>query len=338
MATPRLRHLPALALALGVLASSATARADGVEAAKASATQREQAQARFVKGRDLYTQSRFADALEEFRASHEIVASPNARLYSARCLRELGRVAEAYAELGRAEAEARDQVKDDARYARTAESAAEERRALAAKLAFLTVRVDNADATTTVKVSGEELPRAAWGDPLPITPGTREVVVETKGRAPLAQSVTATAGETKPLTIDASSAAPTGAAGTDRAPAPTDGTPADGEEGRRTLRTASFVAGGVGLAGIATFAIFGALSNGKFQNLQTACKGGPCPPSRQSDIDSGRSEQTIANIGLAIGLIGVAAGVTLFLVSAPKKSPAPTTGLLVGPTGIGGTF
>ncbi len=329
------RCLLALALTFGVVGSSTSAWAGGVEPGKASEAQRDQAQARFLKGRDHYGQSHFAEALEEFRASHEIVASPNARLFSARCLRELGRVGAAYAEFGRAEAEAREHLQVDPRYARTGESASEERRALAPKVGFVTFRIDNADASTTLRVSGEPITRAAWGEPFPVATGTREVVVETKGRPPLAQSVTVGAGETKPLLFDAGSA-PTDATTAPEASATPP--PTSDDATRKSLRTASYIGGGVGVAGLATFAIFGALSNGQFQDLKTACKNGPCPPARQSDIDAGRREQTIANVGLAIGLIGVAAGVTLFLVSSPRKSQPSSVGLLIGPGGLGGAF
>jgi hypothetical protein len=330
------RLLLATALVLGVASTSLGASADGIDPGKASAAQREQAQGHFLKGHELHGQGRFADALEEFRASHEIVASPNARLFSARCLRELGRVGEAYAEFGRAEVEARAHAHDDPRYARTGESAAEERRALAPKVAFVTLRIDNADASTTVKVAGEELGRAAWGDPLPLAPGPREVTVETKGRKPVVQTVTVAAGETKPLVFDAGAAPMDDAVGATTASPPP--APSGAGEDGAGLRTASFVAGGIGLVGLVAFATFGTLANGKFQDLETSCNRGPCPASRQSDIDAGRTDQTIANVGLAIGLIGVAAGVTLFLVSSPKKSPAPTARMIVGPTGLGGVF
>ena len=89
-----------------VLAASAPALAAGVDPANATPVQREQAQTHFLKGKASFDRNDLPGALEEFRASLEIVASPNARLYVARTLREMGRLVEAYAEFGRTAAEA----------------------------------------------------------------------------------------------------------------------------------------------------------------------------------------------------------------------------------------
>src|SRR5258708_31077752 len=80
--------------------------AAGVDPGVATPVQREQAQAQFQRGKKLYDAGNYEEALSEFRASLDIVASPNTRLYSARCLRELNRIVEAYAEFGRTAVEA----------------------------------------------------------------------------------------------------------------------------------------------------------------------------------------------------------------------------------------
>jgi hypothetical protein len=97
----------------------------------------------------------------------------------------------------------------------------------------------------------------------------------------------------------------------------------------RGLRTAAFVAGGVGVVGLATFVIFGALEKSTYNDLQDACHGGPCPPERADDISTGRSRQTIANVGLVAGLVGAAAGAVLFVVSAPSKTSSSASASVV---------
>ena len=127
-----------LVAALSLLASAGWAenvvRSEGVDPLSATPVQREQAQGRFLKGKELYDEGKFEEALAEFMASRGIVASPNARLYRARCLRELKRYVEAYTQFGRTMVEALELAKLEVRYARTADAATRERAELHQKL------------------------------------------------------------------------------------------------------------------------------------------------------------------------------------------------------------
>src|SRR5437868_6752686 len=81
----------ASALALAVLTQPALSQPD----AKQGGVDR----VRFKAAQQLYDKGDFAGALALFRDVMGINGSPNARLYAARCLRELGRLPEAYEEL-----------------------------------------------------------------------------------------------------------------------------------------------------------------------------------------------------------------------------------------------
>ena len=74
------------------------------------------AQARFDRGRELFQQGRFADALPEFRASLELFRSPNTRLYVGLCLQRMERFAESSAELSLTVSEADAMLATDRRY------------------------------------------------------------------------------------------------------------------------------------------------------------------------------------------------------------------------------
>ena len=136
---------------------------------------------------------------------------------------------------------------------------------------------------------------SGWAEPLPVLPGEAEVVVETPGHAPIRQKVTLAAGERKSLSIDAAADAPavselpTGAAKHEEIPA----------SGPR-YRPIAIAAGAVAVAGLATFAIAGAMSNGTYSDLKSACGDRACPPDKASDIDAGETQQTIANVGLVV--------------------------------------
>jgi hypothetical protein len=95
------------------------------------------------------------------------------------------------------------------------------------------------------------------------------------------------------------------------------------------LRTAGFVAGGVGLAGLALFAIAGLGAKSAYDKLQTDCGHTPCTDeAHRSDIEGGRMMQTAANVGLAAGLVGIGVGATLLVLgnqsSAEKRGPSAT--------------
>jgi hypothetical protein len=323
----------AVAVSLAVAVLPAPALADGVLPAAATPVQREQAQARFMRGKELLAKKQYEQALTEFRASHEIVTSPNTRLEIARCLRAMGRPVAAYAELGRAAVEAKELVSQDNRYQRAYDSATAERAEMEPQLGFVTLTIQNPAEETTVSVGAEEIRRAAWGEPAPVVAGATDVVVSTPGHAPVKRTVTVAAGQRQSLVIDALSGEPTGA------PAPPEQPPPP-EPSASPLRTWAYVAGGVGAAGLVTFAVAGLMAKSTYDDLNGACHGGPCPAAKSGEISSGETQQTIANVGLVIGVAGVGAGATLFVLSL-QKGPAPSNAaVVVGPAwaGVRGRF
>jgi hypothetical protein len=111
------------------------------------------------------------------------------------------------------------------------------------------------------------------------------------------------------------------------------------------LRNAAYVTAGVAVVGLGMFAFFGLKANSSYSDLQAACGNGPCPPGHESAISDGRTEQTVANIGLAVFVVGAAATATIWVLSAPKKTGGSGTAkatarLDVGPsfTGLRGAF
>ena len=319
-----------LSFAALAVASTSPARADGVLPSQATPVQREQAQSRFLRGKDLMARRAYSEALAEFRASHDIVASPNARLEIARCLLEAGKLVAAYAEFGRTTVEAKEQVAEDKRYQLALDSANAERADLEPKLGFVTLTIENPSDATRVTIAGEEIRRAAWTEPAPVMAGTTAIVVISPDRADVPGSVPLAAGARTALTIDAQSGAAAGPAlATSEAP------PSESHAGRVPLRSVAYVAAGVGAAGIATFAVFGALAHSTYDDLQNACGAGPCPASRADEISSGRTRQTIANVGLAVGLVGVGAGATLFVLSLKTGTASAGAALVVSPAWMG---
>jgi hypothetical protein len=81
------------------------------------------------------------------------------------------------------------------------------------------------------------------------------------------------------------------------------------------------VAGGIALAGLATFTVAGLLANGTYSDLEQECGGErPCGPGRENDIKTGKTQQTIANVGFVFFVVGAVGAVTLWVLSSPSKS------------------
>jgi len=312
------------------------AAATGAEPATATHGQKNEAQRKFDKGRSLSAAKRYPEALAEFRASYEIVASPNTHFSIGRALVAVGQLADAYVEFGKTVTEAHAAAPKDKRYQQTADAAEVEQRELRPKLAFLALSVEHAD-RATVKVGDREIDATALGGDIPVTPGTVTVVVSSGGAEVARQSVAVSTGDRKTIVIDALPNREPVPAPVEMHEVPT----VTVDRSPRGLRTAAYVAGGVGVVGLATFAVFGALEKSTYNDLQSACNAGPCPPEKADDISTGRSRQTIANVGLVAGIAGLAAGAVLFVLGAPTKSPASARASLVvapGFVGVGGSL
>jgi hypothetical protein len=331
-------------LMCSMLAAAAPALAAGVDPANATPVQREQAQSHFLKGKERFDHNDMPAALEEFRASLEIVASPNARLYVARTLREMGRLVEAYAEFGRTAAEAKEHEREDGRYGKAAEAALAERAAIAPQISFVQLNIKNSTDATTVTVAGSPLVRAGWSDPVPVKPGDVEVEVVTPGVLPIRKTLTLKAGDKAPLDIDAGAPQGGGVASAGGSTAPGAETGHGSRAGKSWMLPAAIAGGGVFVAGMLTFTIAGIASNNTYNDLKSKCGGGPCPSNLSGEVSSGKTQQAVANTGLVVGLIGLAVGGTFFaLWLVPPKNNAPAAAsarLLVGPGSLGfaGTF
>ncbi|HEY8087174.1 MAG TPA: tetratricopeptide repeat protein [Polyangiaceae bacterium] len=326
-------------LALALLAWPATAA--GVAPGDASPEQKSAAMTHFTAGKHALEEKNWDKATLELRASLDVVNSPNARLELARTLRDAGHDADAWTEYGRVAADATKLSATEPRYTQTADAAKSESAALEPKLAFVTVTLAHAPEGATLKVGGRQVPSDQWGGPMVVSPGAVDIVLSDAGGKELArQTVSATVGERAPVTLDAQPPPPPkpGAPDPDDKPdlsqpkAETAASPSD----RSKLRPYAYVAGGVGVVGLGLFTAFGLMDNSTYKNLQGACPNNQCPASRQSDIDSGKSQQTVANVGLVVGVLGLAAGGTLFVLSLGSKStPAATTGLVIAPSYLG---
>jgi hypothetical protein len=188
----------------------------------------------------------------------------------------------------------------------------------------------------TVSVDGVVVASRLDGRPIEVDPGAHRFrYALATGAAPIEERVLIREGErNRSLTVTFGAKPPSNAAQesveTGNAEGATGGRPDAGKESvgpahdSRGLRPYAYAAGAVGAAGVLTFAIAGLLSDSTYSDLHSACGGGPCPASKQSEVSTGQSEQLAANVGLGVGLAGLAAGVTMFILSLPPKGTPPS--------------
>jgi hypothetical protein len=152
------------------------------------------------------------------------------------------------------------------------------------------------------------------------------------GATPVRREVTIGAGETKTVAIAFTSVtAPSPALPAPVAPiAP----PAEAPSRGGGVRIAGFVVAGLGVAGMGAFVGAGLAAKSKFASVETACGGVRCTdPKYGSVIDSGKTLQTVANVGLGLGVAGLVSGALMIALGGPSKAPVPAS-VEVGPTGL----
>ena len=306
-----------------------------------AADPRETASKAYREGRAAFEAGEFDRALELFRSSHQVHQSPNSRLMIAKTLHELGQPVEAYKEMVAAEQEAVAAAKANDAYIDTLNAAREVLAQLRSGVAVMRVTVVGGHTDlppgSSISINGLDLPTAEWGEPIALAPGATTITLTTIDGV-TEQTLSLAAGDDQATALER----------------PVADTPVEpegdgfGEWFEENRETAAFVAGGVGAAGLITFAIFGGMTLSSYGDLDDSCPGGNCPTGSQDDIDSGQTYQTVANVGLVVGLVGAAASATLFLLptilgsdddtEAARRRLPLTVGIGPGSLTIGGSF
>jgi tetratricopeptide (TPR) repeat protein len=95
--------------------------------------------------------------------------------------------------------------------------------------------------------------------------------------------------------------------------------PAPAEE-KSSLATPGWILVGTGGAVLLGSVITGVIAHGKHSDLAKQCSGGKCPPSAQSDIDSGKTMATVSTVMLVVGVLAGGAGAVLLIMDASHGS------------------
>jgi hypothetical protein len=309
---------------MAVACAFSSARAFGAESSPdRSAETRAEAQRTFNGAQQLYDAGKTEAALEAFKSSYAAFPSPNSRLYAARCLRDLGRNAEAYLEYTAVLQEAAE-AEDADRYTMTLEAASVERAALRTRIGMVRLTVPEEIPGLEVRVGDRVVTAANSGQPIPAEVGTVTVTAVAPNRQPFSRKFELAAGERRAVAVELAPADTT-SSGTVPAvkeppepPAPT----------WPVWRAVAVGSAGVAVVGFAVWGAFGLQARARYDRLRRECDG-HCGSEFQDSIDAGRTETLISEVGLGAGAVGVAGSVLGFLLDSGQTriTATPAVGL-----------
>ena len=281
---------PLLPVAL-LLAVSSVARADSTPASGA-------AELLDAQGTALMQAHRYAEACPKLAESARIGPGTGVLLRLALCYEQSGKTASAWSAYREAAGRARNTGD------RSLSDLAERHEAeLSARLPKLVVRLSSSssaveDGGLALTLDDAPFASSAIGAEVPIDPGAHTVRLVAPGRPPISRSFDVPAGRgTTDVQLDLPAAS--------REPAPSN---------HPGLRTAAYVSGGVGLAGLAVGSALGLVALSNWNQAHSECAHGTSGCSqdaldRQSSI---HDEATASTVAFVVGGVGVAAAALLF--------------------------
>jgi hypothetical protein len=300
----------ALIATLTLASASASAAADDDKAV---------AESLYQAGLKLMDEGKFGEACPKFVESQRLDAASGTQIALARCFDKAGKTASAWA-----------LYKDVAFAFKKAGNAAGEKAAndkadeLEKKLSKLQINAAGDAPGLVIRRDNEEVGKAVLGTPIAVDPGPH--VIEATAPGYQVWQTTVQIGkenDTQSVNIPALTMAP---------------------KKSSSLRTASYVVGGVGVAGLVVGGIFGGLAASGKSKLKDECPGNVCPTGAAADdLASTKGKATISTIGIAVGGAALATGIVLFIVSGksePKDEAKPAAAFVpvFGPQGGGFSF
>ena len=318
----------ALSLALVLVASPAFAQSGGPSQVRAR-----DAGAHFDRGTTFYTEGDYAAALVEFKRAYEASPTWQVLLNIGQSYFQLRDYASALVTLQRFASEGGERIPK------------EDRATLDAELPDLVDRVARVTVTSnldgaTISIDDQVVGATPLRDSVLVSAGSRRITATYEGRAPVQQrigvggrDVLAVRLDFPPLVTSAPAAIRGESPVVDRRP--------PSSHSYLPTYLSLLVAGG----GLITGSIFGFMAVQEKASLDRVCTPSKaCPMSSQSDINALTRNSTISTVGFGVGIVGVAAGVVLWLALRPSStgepSPAPrsSAGVHLGPGLVAGSF
>jgi hypothetical protein len=313
----------------------------GRASADPTAAERSTAEALFQQGTDLMAEKRYAPACEKFEGSQQLDPALGTMLRLADCYDRAARSASAWALFREAASFARTRGEADRERMATERAADLEKR-----LSRLEIRVDRKTAPPNLEIqlNGMTVPRATWDTPMPVDPGQVRVSASAPDKTGWSTTLQIGPGQdvrtveiptlvTKPRgdTHEIGAAATTAAA-------------TDGQGGARTtLRSVGYVAGSLGIAGLAVGGLLTFKAHDANQQSLSQCRfddPNACTAQGKEQRDRAKALGDGATIVFVASTAVLAGGIVLLLSSRGTEPHAPVVheikaSATASPTGAG---
>lgn len=318
-------------LARGVAVATLLCLQAGPAWAEPSAADRTTARALAEEGYKALSAKDYALAEDRFRRADALVHAPSLVVDHARALVGLGRLADAYE---RYDSARREELppRPPAAWKRAVADAQKEIKGVEAKIGWVTITVKG-PVEANVKIDEREVPVMALGSPFPTDPGERTIRATAEGYLPAEVALSLSAGQKKEASLELLPKPPEVVAVAPPPPKKVKPPPPPPQETK--VNPITYVAFGVGGAGLAVGAVTGILFLSEKSKLDSTCPAkDACPPG--TDTGPFYTYSYVSGISLVVGLAGAGTGIALLLTQ-PKQSDkeAQETAEMVPYVGIG---
>jgi hypothetical protein len=186
-----------------------------------------------------------------------------------------------------------------------------------------------------LRLDDVELGPASLDVALPVDPGRHTWSLSVPGRIEVRGEVSVGKGEARTVELTAGALATPNDASPPPATPRVSIAPASGGA-PSTARTAGFVAGGIGIAGLVVGTVTGVMTVAAANTYKDDCKNGGCNSQGLAAASTGRVTQWVSPVACALGVAGVAvSSYLLFFRPSPNRGVAVSPD--VGPNGTGVT-
>lgn len=285
------------------------------------------ARALAADAKQAFDKSDWTKALDLYRRASQLMPAPTLAIREARCLVRLDKLVEAreaYVRTLRTPIDA----KSPPPFRAAVREADAELAAIEPQIPKLRIVVEGKDAK--ILLDGALVPPAVLNVDIPADPGAHTITGTVEGAAVRTQELTLRRGQRAEVVLQLTEAPkpapppiaepPPATAAAPEPPAEAPVAPPVGEG--PSARPLAWVAFGLGAAGLGIGVVTGIIATNKKSSLDAECPGGRCPASASGDVDSFRSMRTVSTTAYVVGLVGVATGVVVFVMTRPSRKAA----------------